>query len=43
VSRPAALRVRIARQHPGASPTAGLPTGFFDFVRQLFAVAVGRA
>ena len=43
VSRPAALRVRIAPQHPGASPTASLPTGFFDFVRQLFAVAVGRA
>ena len=43
VIRPAVLRVRIAPQHPGASPTAALPGSFTDFLRQLFAVAVGRA
>ena len=43
VSRPAALRVRIAPQHPAASPTAALPDGLFDFVGQLFAVALGRS
>ncbi|MGZ4395081.1 MAG: diacylglycerol kinase family protein [Gaiellaceae bacterium] len=42
VSRPQALRVRIAPQHPGASPSAGLPEGALDTVRQLFAVAAGR-
>ena len=42
VSRPAALRVRIAPQHPGASPAASLPNGFFDFLGKLWAVAVGR-
>src|SRR5579871_93614 len=34
-SRPAALRVRIAPQHPGASPAAGLPEGALDTLRQL--------
>ena len=43
VIRPAVLRVRIAPQHPGASPTAGAAGSFIDFLRQLFAVAVGRA
>ena len=42
VSRPQALRVRIAPQHPGASPSAGLPEGALDTLRQLFAVAAGR-
>ncbi len=41
-SRPAALRVRIAPQHPGASPSAALPNGALDTLRRLFAVAVGR-
>ena len=41
-SRPAALRVRIAPQHPGASPSARLPTGALDALRRLFAVAAGR-
>jgi hypothetical protein len=43
VIRPAALRVRIAPQHPGASPTAALPGSFIEFLRQLFAVTVGHA
>ena len=43
VIRPGVLRVRIAPQHPGASPTAALPGSFTDFLRQLFAVAVGHA
>ena len=43
VIRPGALRVRIAPQHPGASPTAALPGSFTDFLRQLFAVTVGHA
>ena len=42
VSRPRALRVRIAPQHPGASPSAGLPEGALDTLRRLFAVAAGR-
>ena len=41
-SRPRALRVRIAPQHPGTSPSAGLPEGALDTLRRLFAVAVGR-
>ena len=42
VSRPRALRVRIAPQHPGASPSAGLPEGALDTLRRLFAVAAGQ-
>jgi hypothetical protein len=42
VGRPAALRVRIAPQHPGASPSAGLPEGLSDVLRSLVAVAAGR-
>ena len=42
VSRPRTLRVRIAPQHPGASPSAGLPDGALDTLRRLFAVAAGR-
>ncbi len=43
VSRPSALRVRLAPQHPGASPAAGLPEGIPDLLRRLLAVAAGRA
>ena len=42
VSRPRALRVRIAPQHPGSSPSAGLPEGPLDTLGRLFAVAAGR-
>jgi diacylglycerol kinase family enzyme len=40
-SRPAALRVRIAPQHPGASPSVAMPTGARDAVRRLLKVAGG--
>ena len=39
-TRPAALRVRIAPQHPGASPSANLPADAADAVRQLVRVAL---
>lgn len=39
--RPAALRVRVARAHPGASPSAGAPQGFFDGLRALLRIAAG--
>ena len=42
LSRPGALRVRLAPQHPGASPSAGLPDGIADLLRRLLAVAAGR-
>jgi diacylglycerol kinase family enzyme len=35
VSRPAALRVRIARSHPGAAPSATLPDGAWAGVKAL--------
>lgn len=38
-----ALRVRIAPQHPGASPAAGLPDGLLDGVRRLVMIAIGRS
>ena len=38
-SRPAALRVRIAPQHPGASPSAKMPSGAWDAVRAIAHVA----
>jgi len=38
-SRPAALRVRIAPAHPGASPSAGLPSDAWEAVRALARVA----
>ena len=41
-SRPAALRVRISRAHPGASPSAFDPGGTWDGVRALAAIALGR-
>jgi diacylglycerol kinase family enzyme len=36
------LRVRIAPQHPGASPSALLPDGFVDGLRALVRIAAGR-
>jgi diacylglycerol kinase family enzyme len=41
--RPGALRVRIARAHPGASPSAAIPEGLWDGVRALARIAAGRA
>lgn len=40
--RPGVLRVRIARQHPGASPSAAIPEGNFQEILALFRVAAGR-
>ena len=40
--RPKALRVRIAPQHPGASPAAALPTGFMDGLNRLWRIARGE-
>ena len=39
---PGALRVRIARQHPGASPSVGVPAGVREGIRELFRIAAGR-
>ena len=41
-TRPGALKVRIARGHPGASPSAIEPDGAWDGLRTLAAIAVGR-
>jgi diacylglycerol kinase family enzyme len=38
--RPRALRVRIARQHPGASPSANLPKGLLSALKALLRIAV---
>jgi hypothetical protein len=40
--RPAALRCRVARHHPGASPSVFLPAGVRDALRRLAAIAAGR-
>jgi hypothetical protein len=40
--RPRALHVRLAPQHPGASPSALLPGGFSDSARALARIALGR-
>ena len=40
-SRPRALRVRIAGQHPGCSPSAGMPGGIWSGLRRLADVALG--
>ncbi|TFV88200.1 diacylglycerol kinase [Blastococcus sp. CT_GayMR20] len=40
--RPAALRVRIAAHHPGASPSSVEPVGAFPALRALARIAVGR-
>jgi diacylglycerol kinase family enzyme len=39
--RPRTLRVRIARQHPGASPSAAIPGSALESLRTLVAIAVG--
>jgi diacylglycerol kinase family enzyme len=39
-TRPRALRVRIAPQHPGASPSAAMPEGPWDAVRDVFRIAI---
>jgi diacylglycerol kinase family enzyme len=41
-TRPLALRVRIARSHPGASPSAFEPRGAWDGIRTLAAIVAGR-
>ena len=40
--RPRALRVRIARGHPGASPSAGIPRQPLGVGRELARLALGR-
>jgi diacylglycerol kinase family enzyme len=42
-TRPGALKVRIARAHPGASPSAIEPDGVWGGLRALAAIALGRA
>jgi len=39
-TRPHALRVRIAPQHPGASPSAAMPEGPWDAIRALVHIAI---
>jgi diacylglycerol kinase family enzyme len=39
-TRPHALRVRIAPQHPGASPSAAMPEGPWDAARALLRIAI---
>jgi diacylglycerol kinase family enzyme len=39
-SRPGALRVRIAPQHPGASPSAAMPGRFWDAIRAIVHIAI---
>jgi diacylglycerol kinase family enzyme len=41
--RPGVLRVRIAQQHPGASPSAAVPESAWEGVRELGRIAVGRS
>jgi diacylglycerol kinase family enzyme len=41
--RPGVLRVRIARAHPGASPSAAIPEDPWDVVRALAQIAAGHA
>ena len=38
---PGALTVRIARQHPGASPSVGVPEGVWQGIRELVRIAAG--
>ncbi|UGS38653.1 diacylglycerol/lipid kinase family protein [Capillimicrobium parvum] len=40
--RPRALRVRISRHHPGASPSAGIPDGLPNMARELVRIAAGH-
>ena len=39
-SRPQTLRVRIAPQHPGASPSAAMPEGPSDAIRAVLRIAI---
>ena len=39
-TRPQALRVRIAPQHPGASPSAAMPEGPWDAIRAIVRIAI---
>ena len=39
--RPGVLQVRVARQHPGASPSAKTPDGVWAGVRELARIALG--
>jgi diacylglycerol kinase family enzyme len=43
VIRPGVLHVRIARAHPGASPSAGIPDGPWQMARGLARIAAGKA
>ena len=40
--RPGVLRVRIAPQHPGSSPSASAPEGMWAGVLELARIAFGR-
>jgi diacylglycerol kinase family enzyme len=40
--RPGVLRVRIARAHPGASPSTAIPESMQGTARAVFAIAAGR-
>ena len=40
--RPGVLRVRVAHQHPGASPSATAPEGLWAGVLELARIALGR-
>ena len=42
-TRPGALEVRVAAQHPGASPSADLPDSMAEALRRLAALARGHA
>jgi len=42
VIRPGVLRVRIAHQHPGSSPSARAPEGLRDGFAELVRIALGR-
>ena len=41
--RPGVLRVRIARKHPGASPSAAIPEKVWGGVRELVRIAAGQS
>ena len=41
--RPGVLRVRVSRNHPGASPSAAIPDRLVKAVAALFRIAAGRA
>ncbi len=41
--RPGVLRVRISRNHPGASPSAAIPDRLLKAIAALYRIAAGRA